>query len=99
MPKKTEYCGFRLSRSGSARQVILMCHGGWTPHGVEDLVGDGYTFVPKGVRLHFYTEHTVTSSGAKAAVAIMNSAQEAYGGLEEQFHEPAAPAAENAMFQ
>ena len=33
----------------------------------------------------------------------MNSAQEAYGGLEEQFHEPAAPegmsAAENAMFQ
>ena len=103
MPTKSEYSGFRLSRNGQARQVILMCHGGWTPHGEEELVGDGYTFVPKGIRLHFYTEHTLTSSGAKAAIAILNNAEDAYNGLVEQFREPTAPegmsAAENDMFQ
>jgi hypothetical protein len=41
--------GFKISMSGSARQIVLFGHGGWS----------AVIFVPAGTTLHFYTAHGI----------------------------------------
>ena len=78
--------GFKLSMSGSARQVALLCHGGWSAkifRGGKTAEGDGYTVVPSGTLLHFYTSHGVYTSGGKTAQAILSDQANSYGGLKQ----------------
>src|SRR5689334_7724440 len=78
--------GFKLSMSGSARQVVLLCHGGWSAaiyKGGEGKSGDGYTFIPSNTMLHFYTTHGTYTSGAKTAQAILTEQASSYAGLKQ----------------
>jgi hypothetical protein len=83
--------GFKLSMSGSARQVVLLSHGGWTAvlfKGPGKIVGDSYTFVPESTMLHFYTEHGSATKGSSAAMAILKDQSGAFPGLKEQVADP-----------
>ena len=84
MPQKVTHGYFRISRSGKATQILLLSHGGWSP-------SDKYTFVPKGVQLHFYSEHTVTNTGASTTAAVLKNQKEAKGGYTEKYVAPKLP--------
>jgi hypothetical protein len=82
--------GFKISMSGSARQIVLLCHGGWSAaifkRGKKS--GDGYTFVPAGTTLHFYTAHGTYTSGLKTAAAILTEQANSFGGLKLNVPDP-----------
>lgn len=66
--------GFKISRSGIAKQLVINTHGGW----VES---DGYTRVPEGSYLYFYTKHGDFTLGYKVVEAVTANSREARVGL------------------
>ena len=72
---------FRLSRTGRATQIVLLCHGGWD-------LSDGYAFlVPKGMVLHFYCGHGYTNGGTVCTKAILEAQGRARAGLVQSFED------------
>lgn len=63
MAVKIYHKGLTIYGKDSAKELIIMCHGGWTE-------GGGTVKVPPGTQIRFYTGHWVTSSGGKNACAL-----------------------------
>lgn len=80
--------GFIISSSGTARQLIVLTHGGWKPiKGVKSALigkqsGDGMTTTPAGVVTHFYTEDGDFTLGNSVFAEVMKRPAEAFNGLE-----------------
>ncbi|MBM1633931.1 hypothetical protein JQV27_13010 [Sulfitobacter mediterraneus] len=66
--------GFKIIQSGMATQIVLLCHGGWND-------GDGFTSIPAGVRLCFYTGHGHFTIGMSVYDAVCKEPARARGGL------------------
>jgi hypothetical protein len=75
---------FRLSRSGEASQVVLLCHGSWD-------MTDGYTFIPETTTVHFYCGHGHYSIGFKVAKGILENQKDAKGGLTTHYQPKTRP--------
>jgi len=67
--------GFKIACSGVATQIVIYSHGGYRT------ATDGFTEVPDGLRLCFYTKHGDVSSGIGVYDAVVKFPNEARGGL------------------
>ena len=76
---------FLISRTGRSRQIVLLCHGGWSP-------SDGYVDVPPPMLVHFYGKHGDPNRGQRTAEAILTLGPEAYPGVIYTPGTPARPA-------
>jgi hypothetical protein len=63
-----------MERSGVATQLIINCHGGYSPK-------DGYTTVPTGTTLFFYTRHGNYTNGSSVYSEVMANPVDAAVGL------------------
>lgn len=80
--------GFKISQSGVATQVVILCHGGWkaisrSASRFARQSGDGYTDVPFMGTVYFYTGDTTPATGYKAFEAIINRVDETRLGLKQ----------------
>jgi hypothetical protein len=90
MPTKLTKDHFMLSRSGKARQVVLLCHGGWEP-------SNGYVEIPRPMLLHFYIKHGDRSTGTGIAKAVLAAGPKAYPGMITDFTPTPAPTNASAL--
>lgn len=69
--------GFTIATSGTAKQVVLLCHGGW-------IESDGVTRIPTGMRVCFYAGHGHYTVGTSVYNSVMQAGINARGGLLKQ---------------
>ncbi|EGU44194.1 hypothetical protein VII00023_08049 [Vibrio ichthyoenteri ATCC 700023] len=86
LPSVFELGGVTISRSGTARQLVIMSHGGWKEFESSATlfrrqVGDGWTNVPQGLRVDFYTEDKNFTKGASVITEVSKRPEEALQGL------------------
>jgi hypothetical protein len=75
---------FILSRTGKARQIVLLCHGGWdAPCGTVD--------IPVPMIVHFYTLHGQYNKGFQTTEAVLKAGPNAYPGVSTSFVAPSLP--------
>jgi hypothetical protein len=65
--------GITLCQNGKANQLVINCHGGWKELENESSyftrqIGDGWTEVPKSMRLDFYTGDGDFTKGSSVVV-------------------------------
>ncbi len=87
IPKVFKHNGIAISRTGSAQQLVIMTHGGWkelerTATLLRRQVGDGWTCVPQGMRVDFYTEDKNFTKGASVLSEVNKRPKDARNGLE-----------------
>jgi len=63
-----------MERSGVATQLIINCHGGYSPK-------DGFTKVPRGMTLFFYARHSDRTNGSSVYSEVMANPVDAAVGL------------------
>jgi hypothetical protein len=73
-----------FSLTGRARQIVLLCHGGWS-------TADGYCEVPPPMLVHFYTVHGKFNTGTACATSVLKLGPEAYPGMIPRFDTPPRP--------
>lgn len=73
MRKEIAIDDFHFLVSGRARQIGLMCHGGYQHK-------YGFVMVPARMRIHFYIEHGQRSRGGGIGGKVLQNADDAYNG-------------------
>jgi hypothetical protein len=73
-----------VSRTGRARQIVLLCHGGWNP-------SCGMVDIPPPMFVHFYTLHGYFGRGNLTTEAVLKAGPNAYPGVATSFVAPSLP--------
>ena len=79
--------GISISQTGFAKQLVIMTHGGWKEIERNATVfrrqaGDGWTSVPHGTRIDFYTEDNNFTKGPTVLAELNKRPHDALNGLE-----------------
>ncbi|MGL5393642.1 MAG: putative adhesin [Shewanella sp.] len=87
VPGVFKHDGVTISRTGHAKQLVIMTHGGWKEFEssatlLRRQVGDGWTNVPLGLRVDFYTEDKNFTKGASVLSEVNRRPKDALNGLE-----------------
>ncbi|HCH8698414.1 TPA: putative adhesin [Shigella sonnei] len=78
--------GIGLSQTGKATQLVIMSHGGWKEISHPQTLftrqkGDGWTVVPKNLRIDFYTKDNDFTKGLSVLSEVNKRHTEAQKGL------------------
>ncbi|WP_273795185.1 putative adhesin [Brucella intermedia] len=79
--------GISISQAGYAKQLVIIAHGGWKEIERKATmfhrqVGDGWTSVPQGTRIDFYTEDNNFTKGLSVLSEVNKRPNDALNGLE-----------------
>lgn len=86
-PRVFNHNGIALSQTGHAKQLVILTHGGWKELENKSTtfrrqVGDGWTHVPNGLRIDFYTEDKNFTKGPSVLSEVNKRPNDALKGLE-----------------
>ncbi|EFR8872867.1 adhesin [Salmonella enterica] len=86
-PRVLNHNGISISQTGFAKQLVIMTHGGWKEIERNATVfrrqaGDGWTSVPHGTRIDFYTEDNNFTKGPTVLAEVNKRPHDALNGLE-----------------
>ncbi|WP_200885985.1 putative adhesin [Aeromonas hydrophila] len=86
-PRVFNHNGISISQTGFAKQLVIMTHGGWKQIERNATLfrrqaGDGWTSVPHGIRIDFYTEDNNSTKGYTVLAEVNKRPHDALNGLE-----------------
>ncbi|VDZ81115.1 adhesin [Salmonella bongori] len=79
--------GVSISQTGHAKQLVIIAHGGWKELERNTTLfsrqtGDGWTSVPHGTRIDFYSKDQDVVKGLSVLSEVNKRPHEALNGLE-----------------